>query len=256
MAHELPEDLRDDFSVVREGRVTSVVRDDFEAEFRRLGLAGAADDPPVAGSGPRVRPFRPDGGRGAMARISTERHGDVVVRPCRRGGLPARLAERRYFVGRRSLRELAVTERLRRRGVPTVEPLAAVHSPRTLGYRAAMVTRLVPDAPPAPARLRGLPGEACRREMGRMGRSVGRLLAEGGFHPDLNADNLLLPEDPDRPAVLLDFDRARALGRDVPRLLARWTLRRLRRSLRKLELRGALEAWDALLEGVAGGRPG
>lgn len=277
----LPGWMAPGWTALRSAPRTAVVRRDFEAHFRSLGLIRAADLPAPEVCG-RARPFRPPGGRGDLALVPAGDLGEAVVRPYRRGGLAARVTTARYLLGDRAFRELALTLRLLRAGVPAVEPLAAVQSARRPGYRAALVTRFVPDAAPAPVVLAGAgprgddgsgPGAAddgpgsgetgarragTRHALRRMGRAARRLHDAGGHHPDLNAHNFLLPDDTERPAVLLDFDRARMLPPPLPGPLAGWSLRRLRRSLAKLELEAALEAWGAFEEGYEepAGRPG
>lgn len=278
MRSEPPEPLTDGWARRHRGGVTALVRRDFLDAFRRHGLIRAADLSP--GRLPGARTFRPEGGRGELAVVPAGALGEAVVRPYRRGGLPGRWVDRRYLLGNRAFREVALTERLRRAGVPVPEPLAAVQSRRRPGYRAALVTRRVRDAEPAPARLTAA-GEGERREdLRRMGRAVGLLHRAGGYHPDLNAHNFLLPSSPAFPnpppageevgpatdappsgyasrppaAVLLDLDRARRLPVPLPGPLARWNLRRLRRSFRKLGLEQALEEWDALEAGHREGR--
>ena len=247
MSRELPDALADDWTFHRDGSVTALVRDDFLDRFRRLGLIEAADRPP-ADLAPGARPFRPDGGRGELAVLPAGPDGEVVVRPYRRGGLAARFLDRTYLLGDRAFDEVVVTERLRRRGVPTVRPLAGVQSAARTGYRAALVTRRVAGAHPAPALLSERRGDELRSVLRRMGRSTGRLHGAGGVHVDLNAHNFLLPRG-GGDAVLLDFDRARLLGRDPLGFFAGQNVRRLRRHLEKLELQSALDAWDAFEEG-------
>ncbi len=276
---ELPDWMADAWTVRRGDGVAAMVRDDFADQLDRLGLMEAADRPPEE-LAPGARSFRPGGGRGDLAVLPTASLGEVVVRPYRRGGLPARFVERTYLLGNRAFHEAEITERLRRTDVPVPEPLAAVQSDHGLGYRAALVTRRVTGVDPAPDVLAGRAGpggdpdrrrdagrggaerEADRRRaasrpedadrlhdaLRRMGRSAGALHAAGGVHADLNAHNFLLPRG-GGDAVILDFDRARVVGGEVPGLLARMNLRRLRRSLDKLGLEAALEAWGAFEEG-------
>lgn len=248
----LPRGLSASWTLIRRGPRTAVVRRDFAPSFRDLGLIRAADLPPTELS-PRARPFRPAGGRGELALVPAGDLGEAVVRPCRRGGLAAKVTATRFLLGDRAFRELGLTIHFRRAGVPAVEPLAAVQSSRRPGYRAAVVTRFLPDAEPAPEVL-ARAGDAdrpapLRGALRRMGRSTRGLHEAGGHHADLNAHNFLLPTDRTRPAVLLDFDRARALRPPLPWPLARWSLRRLRRSLAKLEVGRALREWDAFEEG-------
>lgn len=249
---ELPDWMADGWTVRRGDGVAAMVRDDFADQLGRLGLMEAADRPPEE-LAPGARPFRPGGGRGDLAVLPTASLGEVVVRPYRRGGLPARFVERTYLLGDRAFHEAEITERLRRSDVPVPEPLAAVQSDHGIGYRAALVTRRVTGADPAPDVLAGRAGpggdaDRLRDALRRMGRSAGALHAAGGVHADLNAHNFLLPRGGD-DAVILDFDRARVVGGEVPGLLARMNLRRLRRSLDKLGLEAALEAWSAFEEG-------
>lgn len=246
---ELPADLADEFLTRREGGVFAAVRRDFAPVFDRLGLLAAAEVEP-GDLGPEAEVFRPEGGRGDLAVVPAGPVGEAVVRPFRRGGLVRHLLHRRYFLGARALRELVLTRRLGRRGVPVADPLAAVHARRRPGYGAALVTRRVTGARPAGELLAAPaahgPEDPRRDVLTRMGVGVGRLHAAGGVHPDLNVHNFLIPSRGSAPAVILDFDRARAFTDGAPRLLARWNLRRLRRSLRKEGLEAALEeAWDA-----------
>lgn len=245
---ELPSDLTDDFLIRREDGVFAAVRRDFAPVFDRLGLMDAADLEPRE-LGPEAEVFRPEGGRGELAVVPAGPAGEAVVRPFRRGGLVRHLVRRRYLLGARALRELVVTCRMGRRGVPVAQPLAAVHARRRPGYRAALVTLRVTGARPA-AEILASPASHGREDprrnvLTRMGTSAGRLHAAGGVHPDLNVHNFLIPSQGSAPAVILDFDRARAFGGEAPGLLARWNLRRLRRSFRKEGLEEGLAAWDA-----------
>lgn len=255
MGFELPDDLRSDWTIVRgehdDREVLALVRKDFAGRFRRLGLLHAADVRPTE-LAPGARPFEPGGGRGSLAVVPAGPGGEAVVRPFRRGGLAARFLTRTYFLGDRAFDEAIVTERLRRRDVPTVRPLAAVQSrparPLRPGYRAALITRRLTGAEPAPVLLAERRNTALRDVLRRMGRSTGLLHRAGGVHVDLNAHNFLIPvggED----AVLLDFDRARILRRDPLGYFTRQNLRRLRRHVEKLDLDRALEEWDAFEAG-------
>lgn len=270
---DIPIWLRGRFASLREGPTSAVVRRDFLPTFRRLGLMDAAREPRLVGApsattaapgapapGGAVEPGAatdlapaagPSGapGRGRTALLPAGSLGEAVLRPYRRGGWVRRVNRRRYFLGDRAFHELALTERLGREGVPVPEVLAAVQTSRRPGYVAALVTLRVPEAPPASSVLRGLDPEAAGPVLTRIGRSVARLHRAGGWHADLNAHNILVPRDPAREPILLDFDRGRLLPFPLPALLARRNTRRLRRSLRKLDLRGAAAAWTAFESG-------
>jgi 3-deoxy-D-manno-octulosonic acid kinase len=182
------------------------------------------------------------GGRGATYRVALAGGPDVVVRLYRRGGLAARFARDRYLgVRPRPLRELAVTNEVRRRGVPTVEVVAARVEGR-VAYRGALVTVAVPQARTLIDALRAAGDVAARSALATAaGRAVATMHAAGVFHADLNLTNLLVHPGPTGDEVLvLDFDRARLLARPLPLVARRRNLARMARSLRKLDPAGGL----------------
>lgn len=249
----LPPWMEDAFVTRRREAAAAVVRASFADVFDRLGLVEAADLPPDAFLWRAEEAYGTEGevwraGRGRMALLPDGGGEGAVLRPCRRGGWVRRITERRYLLGDRAFRELAVTEGARRRGAPVPEPLAAVQSGAGIGYRAALLTRRIPDARPSPELLDGLSPDACRPLLFRMGAGAGLLHRAGGWHPDLNAHNLLLTAG-GGPARVVDLDRGRLFDGPAPRPLVGWAHRRLRRSLRKLGLDAALLAWGAFREG-------
>ena len=147
-----------------------------------------------------------------------------------------------------------VTERLRRTGAPVPEVLAAVQKRIRPGpgYSACIVTRRVAGTIPAAQALSRSPEGELRITMGEIGRAIRRCHEAGGWHADLNAWNLLVPDSrPDLPVVVIDWDRGRWIPDGVPDRARRANLSRLARSLRKLELTSAIEAWSALEQGYA-----
>jgi len=185
-------------------------------------------------------------GRGAAYRIGLPGGLRVVVRLYRRGGLLARLLHETYLgIHPRPLRELALTAEIRRRGVAAAEVLAA-RVEGWIAYRGALVTAEVPAAATLVEALRAAPDIAARRALAAAaGRAVASLHAAGVFHADLNLTNLLVHPGNDGPSiVLLDFDRARLQATPLAARVRRRNLKRLARSLAKLDPTGAL-AGDA-----------
>ena len=181
-------------------------------------------------------------GRGAAFRIRLPGGRRVVLRLYRRGGLLARLVRETYLgFHPRPLRELALTAEVRRRGVPAAEVLAA-RIEGGITYRGALVTAEVPAAATLVEALRTAPDVAARRVLAAAtGRAVATLHAAGVFHADLNLTNLLVHPGEDGPAiVLLDFDRARLQSTPLSVRVRRRNLKRLARSLAKLDPTGAL----------------
>ena len=88
--------------------------------------------------------------------------------------------------------------------------------------------------------------------MEEIGRSIRACHDAGGWHADLNAWNLLVSESrPEVPVILIDWDRGRLVTRGVAGKSRRANLARLHRSLSKLGLHSALDAWPQLQKGYA-----
>jgi len=220
------------FERARAPRTVMLVRSDGCEWLAPLLASVARGD--VAGE--VVRAF--SGGRGGAMVLQVQ--GDqVVLRPCRRGGLPARLLHATYFgCSPRPLREVCTLERLRRRGVPVVEPLGACVRWLVPGcYRGWVVTRYVPGARTVWEWAVTETADADRAAVWRqVGAAVRRLHQAGARHPDLNLHNILLgPEAAAMRVVFVDFDQPRvpAWSRNAAADLAR-----LRRSARKLDPEG------------------
>ena len=239
--------ILDRFEVVRTTDAAAFVRSDFREIFDRHGLLECP-------AGRAARATNVTGGRGSAWVLSARPFGDVVVRPYRRGGWISHFVKRRYLVGARAFQELMVTERLRRIGAPVPEVLAAVQERIRPGpgYSACIVTRRVAGTVPAAQALARAPAGELRVLMVDIGRAIRRCHEAGGWHADLNAWNLLVPDSrPDLPVVVIDWDRGRWIPEGVPDRAGRANLSRLARSLRKLELASAIEAWPALEQGYA-----
>jgi 3-deoxy-D-manno-octulosonic acid kinase len=216
------------YTVLADGARRAVVRDDLvpalAAWLLTAPLAPPAEATPIGG------------GRGAAFRVPSA--GGIVVRFGRRGGAIARLVRDRYLdVRPRPWRELAVSIAARERGAPVPEVLAAcVHG--WGAYRSAIVTRELPGVAPILAALAAVPpGESRAAVAAAAGVAVARLHRAGVVHADLNLSNIVVGDD---VAAIVDLDRARLRTRGLgPRIRER-SLRRLRRSLAKLDPDGAL----------------
>jgi len=240
--------MRNEFTVLRAPGTTAIVRNDFVEPFEQHRLRDCARSTlysvPAADSPP---PDRIPGGRGAVRVVSAGALGEAIVRLYRRGGWVERFNERRYFLGNRAFSELVTTHRLRMRGAPVPEVLAAVQARMRPGYEACLVTRRIPKALPAAALLAGAPETRMLTVLASMGRAIRLLHEAGGVHPDLNAHNVLVLEEGEGPAVVIDLDRGSVLAGPVPERRARASLKRLQRSFGKLGLEDALAAWADLL---------
>jgi 3-deoxy-D-manno-octulosonic acid kinase len=223
------------YRLLAAGAVRAVVRHDLASELGPWLLAPALALP----AGGEIA----SSGRGPAYRIPLRDGSTAVLRVYRRGGLVARLVRRTYLgIRPRPLRELAVTAEARRRGVAAAEVLAARVEGR-LVYRGALLTAEVPAAVTLVDALRRAPDDNARRALAASaGRAVAALHGAGVFHADLNLTNVLV--GPAGAVTLVDFDRAR-LGRGALSGRARRrNLRRLARSLAKLDPEGTLAGAD------------
>jgi len=153
-----------------------------------------------------------------------------AVRHYRRGGAMAMHMGDRYLrAGRpRPFHEADASAAARTRGVRTPAVLCAAVYPTGIHYRADLVTEVVPDVVPLGAMLQKHDGtRGWLLAMDRAGALIRSLTDARVFHVDLNAHNVLLSEDPDEAAWVVDLDRARILKRrsssSADRMVARLT---------------------------------
>ncbi len=178
-------------------------------------------------------------GRGMLRRIDLAGGEDALVRTYQHGGLLRRFAGGVFFTWpARPFRELAVTEKIRQRGIPTLNILAAAVE-RLWGpfYRGWLVTRELRGAHDLWTTLQNdVNHQTGRSLLGAVARGVRRMHLEGIYHADLNLKNILVRNENGEVGIyLIDFDRARLYPQEIPSLQADRNLRRLLRSVRKLD---------------------
>lgn len=170
------------------------------------------------------------GGRGSAMFVDAP-FGSCALRHYRRGGMAARVLSDRYlWTGperTRSIKEFRLLQSLRGKGLHVPQPVAARYRRRGTYYRADILTRRVERA----ATLAELLGEGRfdAAIAARVGAEIARFHAQGAYHADLNAHNVLLT---DVAVWLIDFDRGEL--RVPARAWQQANLARLRRSLLKL----------------------
>jgi len=194
-------------------------------------------------------------GRGILRRIDVADGEDSLVRTYRHGGLLGRSTGEVFFTWpARPFRELAVTEKIRQRGVPTLNIRAAVVE-RLWGpfYRGWLVTRELRGAQDLWTALRNdINHQTGRLLLRAVAGGVRRMHLEGIYHADLNLKNILIRHENGGIGVyLIDFDKARLYPQKVSSLQTRRNLRRLLRSVRKLDPKRQYcseEDWTAFVE--------
>jgi len=215
-----------------------VVRDDLRDTLLRVLL----DATPEIVDGELVN----RGGRGATWAVTLADGTRAVLRWYRRGGVMRHFIRDRYFGWRpRPLAELVLTVEARRRGIAVPE----VHGIRVDrargGYRGAIVTREIAGAETLGDVVHRDPrGDERAAIVAAVARVLRAMHDRGLHHRDLNVGNILVSRAEGAAAVhVIDLDRAR-LRKTVGRS-ARWrALRRLARSLAKLETSEAQRAED------------
>ncbi len=174
-----------------------------------------------------------------------------VLRHYQRGGLIGKVISDWYvFTGAdetRPFREWRMLAKMADSGLRVPRPAAARY--RRVGpfYTADLITVRVPDVTPLSTCLQTRPGG--ESFWIGLGRGIQSFHAQGVFHADMNAHNLLI--DKSGELWMLDFDRGRLM---TPGPWQQKTLQRLHRSLEKIKgldpsLHYAPENWEQLLEG-------
>lgn len=195
-------------------------------------------------------------GRGTSFFLRYERQ-QWVLRHYRRGGWAARLLNDQ-FIGwdlnrSRSWVEWRLLAFLYAKGFPVPRPVAAGVRKSYGYYRCDLITQKIVNTRTLADLLQHDPLPLI--VWGDIGACLRRFHEAGVYHPDLNANNILL--DDKRKVYLIDFDRGR-LRRDGP-----WrqdNIRRLERSLYKIAGNSAAfyfeEAyWRSFLDGYGRDRP-
>jgi len=179
-------------------------------------------------------------GRGALTAVRLSDGETALVRQYRHGGMFRSLTRTCFFTWPpRPFRELAITEELRRRGVPTVEVYAAcVSRAYRPFYRGWLVTKELLGAVDLWSALQ----EGCLAQLGQevvlraLAISVGTMHREGVYHGDLNLKNILLRRESAGVACyIIDFDKTKLFLGKLPAELVKKNLDRLLRSVRKLD---------------------
>ncbi len=189
------------------------------AELKRGSASGAGN----RGSG---FPLRLDGGPELFARCG------------RRGGFARFITPDIYFgASTRPLRELAVANEARLRGIPIAEPLGAVIEAVAPGfYRSAFITRALTGMTLWEF-LRADDDAVVRTHVVAMARDAIDTMHNGGLlHADLNLHNLFVTKAGERLiVVILDLDKGQLFNGAVAPARRRVNFERLARSARKLD---------------------
>lgn len=179
-------------------------------------------------------------GRGKLHSLKLPNGHTLLVRSYLHGGLFRGVTGRLFFTWPpRPFRELAITEELRQRGIPTVEVYAA-YVERVWGpfYRGWIVTRKLAGAQDVWTALTSGYFQELGVDKGlrAIAVSLRALHREGIYHRDLNLKNILIrPEAGGVIGYIIDFDKAKLVLGHLPAEMVKRNLDRLLRSVRKLD---------------------
>lgn len=148
-------------------------------------------------------------GRGSSLFLQATPTQQWVLRPYRRGGLVAKLSEKRYWwtgaEHTRAFQELRLTAALFEQGLPVPTPVACCVTRYGMTYEAALLTVRIPGARALASLLAA--GEADDTLLRQIGAMIKRFHQAGLDHVDLNARNILI--DAVGAPWLIDLDRCR-----------------------------------------------
>jgi len=187
-----------------------------------------------------MRQASPFHGRGQICFYRFDNGDAALVRAYRHGGMLRHVTGQFFFTWPpRPFRELAVTEEVRRRGVPTPEVLGACVE-RIWGpfYRGWLLSRELTGGHDFWAALRNelFSGPVATPLLEAVARSLRTMHRRGVYHADLNLKNILVRQERSEiKSYIIDFDGARLFAGAVPPDRAEKNLRRLYRSVRKLD---------------------
>ena len=178
------------------------------------------------------------GNRGSGFPLELAGGPELFARCARRGGF-ARLITRDVYFGasKRPLRELAVANEARLRGIPIAEPLGVMIEAVAPGfYRSVFITRAL-SGMTLWEFLRADDDAVVRRHIVELARHAIDAMHNGGvLHADLNLHNLFVSKAGERLiVVILDLDKGQLYSSPVPPGRRRANFARLARSARKLD---------------------
>lgn len=195
------------YSLVREGRAYLLLRNQYKAALLKMGIGD------IRTFLTYQQPVTYLNGRTPHPSISISGDERMIIRQYSHGGFLRGFTKTLYFSGARSFRELSLTEEIRSMGIPTVQPIGAIHEPLFPPlYRAYLLILEIPHALNLIQFLKkigSLPsgqGILAKREVIRKtGVLIRRFHQSGFFHNDLQLKNLLVASD---EVLIIDFDRS------------------------------------------------
>lgn len=187
-------------------------------------------------------------GRGTAWTIKSE-WGKWVLRHYLRGGLYAKINRDSYFwTGlnkTRAVKEFTLLNKLQQLNLPSPKPIAVLVVKKGLYYKNDLIMEnIMHDQTFAQAIIDSTTDDIWRN----IGHTIAQYHANGIYHSDLNAHNILLLKD---KVYIIDFDKG-----DLRRINANWqkkNMLRLKRSIEKITQQSCdfalKKQWQILMDG-------
>lgn len=181
-------------------------------------------------------------GRGAIRRLPMPGGANLLIRECRRGGVLRFVNKTRHLSPYRALREIRIGEEAAQRGVPVVRAVAAIIRAGRPFWTCSLVTEEIEETIDLAEYVCWLPATPPREILKEkrdiidaVGRAVRKMHDAGLYHADLQAGNILVRRSTTGVDVFfVDLDKSFIRPRLPDRLRAH-NLRRLNRSIMKMQ---------------------
>lgn len=223
------------FSFTRKGKVFLLLRNDYKDLLLEQGI----EDPETFLQKHRQTSKYLEG-RTLHPSVPLTEEKRIVIRRYLHGGLFGVLTRDLYLFGSRSFRELVLTVQMRACGIPTIEPIGAIHRTLPPFHQGYLLSLEIPEAKNLIQyfqEIKSLPSSERLLQKRRTIRSAGQLVRRfhraGFFHGDLQLKNILVSGE---ELFLIDFDHS--YQRD------RLTVDEKKKNL--LRLNRSVEKWKSL----------
>jgi tRNA A-37 threonylcarbamoyl transferase component Bud32 len=196
------------FSLVKKGKIHLLVKEEYKNLLVQLGIEDLETF--VERYRGTDRYFT---GRTPHPSIPLENENRMVLRQYSHGGLFGKIIGNLYLFGSRSFHELAITQEILSRGIPTVQPIGAIRRfVFPIFYRAYLLSLEIPRAVDLKNFLQEIGSHPSlvnlilkRKNIQSAGLLLRQFHQAGFFHGDLQLKNILVAGE---KIFLIDFDRS------------------------------------------------
>lgn len=224
------------YSLIKKGETYLLLHDEFKEKLLQMGI----ENPNTFLTVHPTTSFMD--GRRPHPSIMIQNDMKMVIRKYSHGGLLRGFNRDLFLSGARSFKELSLTEEVRSSGIPTIEPIGAIHQVVFWPfYRAYFLSVEISNARDLPRYFQENPSPYSSESLLHKRKTIkaaGLLLRQfhqlGFYHNDLQIKNLLVVED---RVLVIDFDRSYRKERLSRRERIR-NLLRLNRSVEKWKRSG------------------